>query len=709
MIACFFFLLPFFFSPQTICVRMISFSPSFLFYLLSLFLVIHAVKVSTVEVGTVEDLLNAFNGTEDCVDVNITLKNDLDFKNLTWDGLPLGNKTGECKEYSGHFDGGNFTIKNLVLNSTDSSGLFCGLVNATIKNLIIDSTCSFSGKKAGALSPEASESLSVVNVINYASVNSSFSSGGIIGRVVTSLPNSFVLFDKCINCGDLFGQSHVGGIVGSMEPKGGETKFIDCENNGALVSTADGRGNYYSAGGLVGSVDECTSPIVVDGCINRGTVQMDRTDVSSPAGGLFGIITLIKNSSFSVSNSMNIGNVSGPSAAGLYTSGRNEGHFTVINCVNKGNISGTNVCGIADTIHQGVFMISLGNLSDSTSSYPFCESCRGNCSELYIEENIRAESNLSAQEIYLHEQIPQRCYRVRYDTTPCLKMALNLKVIRLQYRKLWTPLLNLFDAISVVIGAPIHKTVYLEKETAFGIVAEYGQISFDGFYPIERENWTNIGMDTKVNNSIEVALCHRIVLSGDDSREWFQEPGTLLSANTIISQLCQDPKKVVLVNSTDHSIEYPLNHVIVSDMNITALRKYSVQIGEPVNGVEYVFVNATYGSIAPLVKYLRDPHYLVFENNDSSVVLKESSVVFNDSIVTIKRAIVIDIVLELDNTSKSGDVIDYMEDYVKGGNFSIGHVEVIDQGDGVFSITVSVVDDQLDDFWNPLADCVVKD
>ena len=689
---------------------MISFSPSFLFYLLSLFLVIHAVKVSTVKVSTVEGLLNVFKDTEDRFDVNITLKNDLDFENLTWGGLPLGNKTGECKEYSGHFDGGNYTIRNLVLNSTDSSGLFCGLVNATIKNLIIDSTCSFSGKKAGALSPEASESLSVVNVINYASVNSSFSSGGIIGRMVTSLPSSFVFFDKCSNHGDLFGQSHVGGIVGSMEPKGGETKFIDCDNNGTIVSTGDGGGNY-SAGGLVGSVSECTSPIVVDGCTNRGSVQMEnRTSVWSSAGGLFGMIDLKTASSLSVSNSMNIGSVSGPSAAGFYTTNKlYRGHFTVTNCVNKGNISGTNVYGIGDTIHQGVFMISLGNLSDSTSSYPFCQSCRGNCSELYIEENIRAESNLSAQEIYLHEQIPQRCYRVRYDTTPCLKMALNLKVIRLQYRKMWTPKLFLNDAVSVVIGAPIHKTVYLEKGTAFGRVPEYGNISFDGFYPIERDTWTNIGMDTKVNNSIEVALCHRIVLSGDDSREWFQEPGTLLSANTIISQLCQDPKKVVLVNSTDHSIEYPLNHVIVSDMNITALRKYSVQIGEPVNAVDYVFVNAAYGSIAPLVKYLRDPHYLVFENNDSSVVLKESSVVFNDSVVTIKRAIVIDIVLELNNTSKSDDVIDYMEDYVKGGNFSIGHVEVIDQGDGVFSITVSVVDDQLDDFWNPLADCVVKD
>ena len=671
---------------------------------MSLFLVIRAV-----EVGTVEDLLNAFNGTEDRFDVNITLKNDLDFKNLAWDGLPLGNKTGECKEYSGHFDGGNFTIKNLVLNSTDSSGLFCGLVNATIKKLIIDSTCSFSGKKAGALSPEASESLSVVNVINYASVSSSYGSGGIIGRMITTLPSSFVLFDKCTNHGDLFGQSHVGGIVGSMKLKGGETKFSDCENNGAIVSTGDGRGNYYSAGGLVGSVGECASPIVVDGCTNRGTVQMDRTDVWSPAGGLFGSVSFVEAFSFSVSNSMNIGSVSGPFAAGLYTTNKlTYGHFTVTNCVDKGNISGTNVYGIADTIHQGDFVISMGNLSNSTSSYPFCENNDGNYSELYIEEYVREGPGPIAQKITYLQAPNLKCFGLRHVTT-CLKMALNLKVMKQQYRKMWTPKLYLNDAVSVVIGAPIHKTVYLENETAFEKVADYGNISFDGFYPIERDTWTHIGMDSKVNNSIEVALCHRIVLFGGDSREWFQEHGTLLSANTIIRQLCQDPKKVVLVNSTDHSIEYPLNHVIVSDMNITALRKYSVQIGEPVNAVDYVFVNATYGSIAPLVKYLRDPHYLVFENNDSSVVLKESSVVFNDSVVTIKRAIVIDIVLELNNTSKSGDVIDYMEDYVKGGNFSIGHVEVIDQGDGVFSITVSVVDDQLDDFWNPLADCVVKE
>lgn len=671
---------------------------------MSLFLVIRAV-----EVGTVEDLLNAFNGTEDRFDVNITLKNDLDFKNLAWGGLPLGNKTGECKEYSGHFDGGNFTIKNLVLNSTDSSGLFCGLVNATIKKLIIDSTCSFSGKKAGALSPEASESLSVVNVINYASVSSSYGSGGIIGRMITTLPSSFVLFDKCTNHGDLFGQSHVGGIVGSMKLKGGETKFSDCENNGAIVSTGDGRGNYYSAGGLVGSVGECASPIVVDGCTNRGTVQMDRTDVWSPAGGLFGSVSFVEAFSFSVSNSMNIGSVSGPFAAGLYTTNKlTYGHFTVTNCVDKGNISGTNVYGIADTIHQGDFVISMGNLSNSTSSYPFCENNDGNYSELYIEEYVREGPGPIAQKITYLQAPNLKCFGLRHVTT-CLKMALNLKVMKQQYRKMWTPKLYLNDAVSVVIGAPIHKTVYLENETAFEKVADYGNISFDGFYPIERDTWTHIGMDSKVNNSIEVALCHRIVLFGGDSREWFQEHGTLLSANTIIRQLCQDPKKVVLVNSTDHSIEYPLNHVIVSDMNITALRKYSVQIGEPVNAVDYVFVNATYGSIAPLVKYLRDPHYLVFENNDSSVVLKESSVVFNDSVVTIKRAIVIDIVLELNNTSKSGDVIDYMEDYVKGGNFSIGHVEVIDQGDGVFSITVSVVDDQLDDFWNPLADCVVKE
>lgn len=148
------------------------------------------------------------------------------------------------------------------------------------------------------------------------------------------------------------------------------------------------------------------------------------------------------------------------------------------------------------------------------------------------------------------------------------------------------------------------------------------------------------------------------------------------------------------------------NHIIEGDLNVTVVEKCRVQIGEPVNDFVDVIVNTTYGSITLLQEYLQNPNFLLIEGNNSSVVLKESTPVLSDSFVTIKKARIIDMVLELNGTSKSDDILVFMDDYVEDSEFSVGHVEVIDQGNGIFSVTVSVVDDQLDDFKNTLLNCV---
>ena len=683
--------------------RMTSFFAPSLFFLLSFFLVAGAVEVSKAD-----KLLEIVANCHGSFNTNITLTDDLDFYSAWKQGLPVGTTPGGCISYSGHFDGNNHRIKNLTFDGSTPSGLFCNLVNATISNLIIDSSCSFTGEIAGALSPKASGSLSIINVVNYAVVNASKNGGGLIGQVETTSPDSSVMFRKCSNHGDVFGTTTAGGIVGNIKPKGNVT-FLDCENNGTVTSLTDNSAPSFSVGGLVARMDNCGSSVVVDGCTNHGNIIMHgKESMWNYAGGVVGYVDFKSSGlSFSITDSINSGNISGFSVAGLYHSNEYElgRSFIVHNCANKGNLSGQNVYGVANLISEGNIIISLGLIDLTGLSHSICPG-KQPLSSLYVHNDTSAKTEQDVRRLIYQDGQLQQCFcRVKYPT--CIKDVLNEIVTENQYRKVWTRLLDLVDAIHVTVGTPINRVVSVQEGDTFELVANYSGFSFDDFYPVYRRDWSSVTSQQPIYADMDIALCHAVILSGMISGTLLREHGSSLSEIDDIEELFQNPK-IALVDPSNYSLVYHLEDVITKDINVKAMEKCHVQIGEPVNGLFYVIVNASYGSISALLEYLQNPKYLVFEANDSSVVLKESTPVLGNSTVIIKKASILDIVFELNNTSKSDDVLDEMEDYVKDSEFSVGHIEVIDQGNGTFSMAVSVVEDQVDDFLDFLLSCLGK-
>ena len=220
------------------------------------------------------------------IDIDAVLTADIDLSSVCseekgpW--TPIGN---EEHPYTGTFNGQNFKISGLTINSSSANnqGLF-GYVTGTVQNL------SVSGSVKGN---------------DYV--------GGVVGQNRGSV-------EDCDFTGTVTGNSYVGGVVGVVGDSSGSVK--NCYNTGAVSSLDSGSGN--SVGGVVGYNDIGGS---VTNCYNTGSVNG-----SIEAGGVVGSNSL----SATVTNCYNTGEVSGMYVGGVV--GYNDG--PVKNCYNTGSVSG---------------------------------------------------------------------------------------------------------------------------------------------------------------------------------------------------------------------------------------------------------------------------------------------------------------------------------------------------------------------------------
>ena len=246
---------------------------------------------------------------------------DIDLSLHYWDAIGAPDYY-----FSGHYDGGNFTISGLYTRAGSSStysyqGLFgyvegrSSSIRASIKNIgIIDS-----------------------NIQGYQYV------GGVAGYASSST------FTNCYNTGTVSGSDgRVGGVVGGAYDY---STVSNCYNTGAV--TGDGS----IVGGVVGYAYDYS---IITNCYNTGAV-----DGRAYVGGVVGYAY----DDSTITNSYNTGSVIGSSSyvggvAGYVSSS------TVTNCYNTGSVSGG-----GDDV-GGV----VGNVYDSTVINCYYG---GNCTLLY--------------------------------------------------------------------------------------------------------------------------------------------------------------------------------------------------------------------------------------------------------------------------------------------------------------------------------------
>ena len=243
-----------------------------------------------------------------------------------WDAIGTFTSSSNYLAFSGHYDGGNFTISGLYTEAGSGSsysyqGLF-GYVRgqskidkAIIKNLgIIDSNIQ-GYRYVGGVVGEAYYS-TVTNCYNTGAVDGSDYVGGVVGYA------NYSTVTNCYNTGSVSGSGgYVSGIVGNTY----SSSVTNCYSTGVVT------GNSSYVGGVVGY----TNSSAVTNCYNTGNITGDGVRV----GGVAGYV-----SSSAVTNCYNTGNITGGSNVGGVV-GYVSSYVTITNCYNTGTVTGSEYVG----------------------------------------------------------------------------------------------------------------------------------------------------------------------------------------------------------------------------------------------------------------------------------------------------------------------------------------------------------------------------
>jgi hypothetical protein len=181
---------------------------------------------------------NAYANTPAGLDKHYWLMEPIDLTGITW--APIGSET---TPFTGSFDGGDWTIENLAINSTTNyQGMFGYIDGGSVINLGL-ADCDITG---------------------------SYNVGGIAGFINNGM------IEKCYVTGSIVGIDFVGGIVGfTMTTNSTTAAIINC------YTAADVTG-LESVGGVVGfNANDCT----VKNCYAIGPVGGSNNHV----GGIVGL------------------------------------------------------------------------------------------------------------------------------------------------------------------------------------------------------------------------------------------------------------------------------------------------------------------------------------------------------------------------------------------------------------------------------------
>lgn len=202
---------------------------------------------------------------------NYKLMNDIDLSGIEW--TPIGNEDGHY--FHGNFDGQNFTISNLEIESRDQSkyiGLFGCVSGGTIKNLNIEN--------------------SVIRVNENKSRTSLFC-GTLVGRALGGMIENCCIKDSELDVWAIDSETKVGGIVGDAESFGSSNnyKILNTAFHGFINCNINTKSNpqLTSIGGIAGTV----SGIYAEKCTNYGRVNLNCGECSNiensyMVGGIFG-------------------------------------------------------------------------------------------------------------------------------------------------------------------------------------------------------------------------------------------------------------------------------------------------------------------------------------------------------------------------------------------------------------------------------------
>ena len=237
--------------------------------------------------------------------------------NLTVDATTL-NQWKPINGFSGVFNGGDFSISGVYVNTDSSAGFFTNFSGDLYHLSIINSFIKGKSNVGGMFSSVSK----VGGEIEYAYFDGAVVGNSYVGGLIGSANCTYA--KKCGNYGDVWGTgSYVAGFSGDFSSYG----IYDCFNNGNVYSTGD----YVS--GITGSISNYT----ISNCINRGNIT-----------GKNYVSGIVSNTRYShVSSCGNLGNITGEKYVGGICAYNGENLYTtsIGNSYNSGTITGSDHVG----------------------------------------------------------------------------------------------------------------------------------------------------------------------------------------------------------------------------------------------------------------------------------------------------------------------------------------------------------------------------
>lgn len=217
------------------------------------------------------------------------------------DMTSAGTFPGIGGDFTGTYDGGNYTISNIEFAANTYRGLFNKVTGATIKNLKID-TVTFAAAASGvefggsAFVGKVYGNTVLSNLTAKGSVGSALAPANhSIAGVATRVYGQNVKFFDCANEASVYGEVRkVAGVLGIIQGTA-SVDFIGCSNSGAIVTTTvthhdigDNKDYTTGADGLAGIIAYANAPTTLKDCVNTGAIQINSGNTGASVGELIG-------------------------------------------------------------------------------------------------------------------------------------------------------------------------------------------------------------------------------------------------------------------------------------------------------------------------------------------------------------------------------------------------------------------------------------
>lgn len=261
----------------------------------------------------------------------VYLAEDLDLSEIT-DMAPIGSGGNY---FSGTFNGMGHTIRNLVIDASDTSGnvyigLFGLVKGACIKNVVLGDGCSF------VYQGDSTEAY--VGAVVGKAIRAGFGQADrnlLTGNTSANIHDAFSTVQNCYSSATVISNGYAAGIVGYAS---GNTNAIPGTNVWGCTNAGEVSAKQFAAG-IVGGTDR---GIAVVSCRNAGTVTLAEGSASGAgAAGILADYNVANDKNATVSSCINNGEIKGSGILGGIVAKKSGHKSGIAGCTNYGKLTAT--------------------------------------------------------------------------------------------------------------------------------------------------------------------------------------------------------------------------------------------------------------------------------------------------------------------------------------------------------------------------------